>query len=82
LREVGRVVHQFSNEHGQQGFTLVFCLAESHLALHTWPERSYATLDVHLCGAEASLTQPCRELFHAVARFLQPNRIHTTELKR
>jgi len=26
-------------------------LAESHISVHTWPERSYAAFDVFMCGA-------------------------------
>ena len=26
-------------------------LAESHISIHTWPERSYAAIDAFMCGA-------------------------------
>lgn len=32
------------------GVTAVVLLAESHLAVHTWPERSEVTLDVYVCN--------------------------------
>lgn len=25
-------------------------LAESHMSIHTWPERSYISLDIYVCG--------------------------------
>ena len=25
-------------------------LAESHISIHTWPERDYAALDIFMCG--------------------------------
>ena len=28
----------------------VAVLAESHISIHTWPERGYAALDVFMCG--------------------------------
>ena len=33
------------------GITGVAILAESHISLHTWPERGYIALDIFLCGA-------------------------------
>jgi S-adenosylmethionine decarboxylase len=32
------------------GITGVAILAESHISLHTWPERDYIALDIFLCG--------------------------------
>jgi S-adenosylmethionine decarboxylase len=28
----------------------VLVLAESHVSIHTWPEKSYAALDIFVCG--------------------------------
>lgn len=33
-----------------QGFTCVFMLSESHLSIHTWPERGSAACDIFTCG--------------------------------
>jgi S-adenosylmethionine decarboxylase len=44
LSKVGEVYHDFEGG----GFTAVVCLAESHLSIHTWPERKYVTFDVFL----------------------------------
>lgn len=40
-------MHGFGNG---QGFTGVALLAESHITVHTWPERRYAAFDVFMCG--------------------------------
>lgn len=45
---VGEIFHQFS-PHGVSG---VVVIAESHLAIHTWPEYGYAAVDLFTCGAE------------------------------
>ncbi len=43
---VESVIHQF-NPHGLSG---VIVIAESHIAIHTWPEHNYAALDIFTCG--------------------------------
>lgn len=33
-----------------QGVTGVLLLQESHISIHTWPEREFAAVDVFMCG--------------------------------
>ena len=40
-------MHHFSPFDGVSGVVL---LAESHISIHTWPERSYAAVDIFMCG--------------------------------
>jgi S-adenosylmethionine decarboxylase len=40
--------HHFSPNSGVSG---VVVLAESHISIHTWPERGFAALDIFMCGA-------------------------------
>ncbi len=35
------------------GVSVIALIIESHIALHTWPNYRYATLDVYTCGEEA-----------------------------
>jgi spermidine synthase len=44
-------VHQFV-PHGVSGIAVI---AESHIALHTWPEREYVAADFFTCGAGADI---------------------------
>jgi S-adenosylmethionine decarboxylase len=39
--------HHFSPNGGVSG---VVVLAESHISIHTWPERSFAAVDIFMCG--------------------------------
>jgi S-adenosylmethionine decarboxylase len=41
-------LHEFTAGGGISG---VAVLAESHIAIHTWPERGYAAIDVFMCGS-------------------------------
>lgn len=41
-------LHAFTPNGGISG---VAVLAESHISIHTWPERGYAAVDVFMCGA-------------------------------
>lgn len=40
------VFHTF-NPHGTSG---VVVIQESHLAIHTWPEHGFASVDIYTCG--------------------------------
>ncbi len=40
-------LHHFNPNNGISG---VAVLAESHISIHSWPERRYAALDVFMCG--------------------------------
>ena len=40
--------HSFGEGHGVTG---VMLLAESHMSIHTWPEREFAAVDIFMCGA-------------------------------
>jgi S-adenosylmethionine decarboxylase proenzyme len=47
LSAVGELFHVFPPPGGVTGMVL---LAESHVAVHTWPERGAVTLDVYVCN--------------------------------
>lgn len=45
---LGLELHRFNESGGISG---VAVLAESHISIHTWPERGYAAVDIFMCGA-------------------------------
>jgi S-adenosylmethionine decarboxylase proenzyme len=47
LRPVGELFHRFPGPGGVTGAVL---LAESHLAVHTWPEHGTVTIDAFVCN--------------------------------
>jgi len=61
-------VHAFPSG-GVTGFAL---LAESHLAIHTWPEHAYAALDLFTCGSCDT-----HAAARAIARSLGAEQVHT-----
>lgn len=43
---INKTVHNFE----PQGVSVVFVLSESHLSIHSWPEKGYAAIDMYTCG--------------------------------
>ena len=71
---VGEVFHKFS----PQGVSGTVVIAESHLAIHTWPELGYCALDLYTCGDEVDPWQG----FHFLLRELQAEKYHAREIAR
>ena len=40
-------LHRFGKEQGISGVAI---LAESHISVHTWPERNFLAFDIFMCG--------------------------------
>ena len=71
---VDNVFHLF-NPHGVSG---VVVIAESHLAIHTWPEYGYAAVDLFTCGE----TVDPWKAFELLKEKLGSNHSTTMEIKR
>lgn len=76
---LGTFEHQF-DETG--GFTAVVCLAESHVAIHTWPELSSVTLDVYLCNFINDNTDKCQAIFDHTVQHFEPETVEVKKLLR
>lgn len=63
------------NQFDDSGFTGAVILAESHLAIHTWPETNGLTLDVYVCNYSADNSAKAQQLFDAVVDYFQPTEI-------
>lgn len=67
-------LHHFTPNDGISG---VAVLAESHISVHTWPERDFAAFDVFMCGdARPELAAD------VLARYFTPERVDVRELRR
>lgn len=71
---VDSVFHQF-NPYGISGAVII---AESHVAIHTWPEYRYAALDVFTCGTDIN---PHR-IADMVKNVLGAERMHVSRILR
>jgi S-adenosylmethionine decarboxylase len=67
-------LHVFEPNGGISG---VAVLAESHISVHTWPERGYAAFDVFMCGD----AQP-RKALDVLKHAFDPQRVVLGEHKR
>jgi len=75
---VGEVSHEFYNH----SFTSIFALAESHISVHTWPERFAVQLDVFLCNYMHDNTDKCERIFEALIDYFDPVEVDRTYVER
>ncbi|HZQ62870.1 MAG TPA: adenosylmethionine decarboxylase [Casimicrobiaceae bacterium] len=78
LTVVGERFHQFE----PQGVTGTVLLAESHLAIHTWPEHGFVTVDVYVCNYQSDNTAKAEVLFNALQDVLKPSRTRFHTIRR
>ena len=86
LRAVGELFHRFETlpAHAEEpaGITGVVLLAESHVAVHTWPELGAVTLDVYVCNFGADNSTRAHALLDALIEAFGPTRIERHALQR
>ena len=78
LTVVGERFFQFE----PQGVTGTVLLAESHLAIHTWPEAGFVTLDVYVCNYTTDNTGKAERVFNALEAALKPARTRFQAIRR
>ena len=64
-------LHHFSPGGGISG---VAVLAESHISVHTWPERGFAAFDIFMCGQARA-----EEAIAVLMRAFSPKSVQITE---
>ena len=79
LTAVGELFHRFDDGGGVTGVVL---LAESHLAVHTWPELGAVTLDVYVCNFGADNSARARRLLDALVAAFAPGAVERHSLWR
>lgn len=64
------------------GVTGTVLLAESHLAIHTWPETGSVTIDVYVCNFSDDNSGKARQLMEGVITAFAPKRVLRQHLMR
>ncbi len=64
------------------GITGVVLLAESHCAIHTWPEKKSVTLDVYVCNYGQDNTAKARQLSLLLIKGFSPGKVARHEVLR
>ena len=87
LQPVGELFHRFAPAPGAPadapvGITGVVLLAESHLAVHTWPEIGGVTLDVYVCNLGGDNSARAHALLEALLAAFAPGRVERHALER
>lgn len=92
LQAVGELFHRFTPlpahlaavDAGPSpaGITGVVLLAESHLAVHTWPEIDAVTLDVYVCNLGVDNSARAHALLDALLAAFAPTRVERHALLR
>ena len=68
LTTVAEQFHQFEGG----GVTGCVVLAESHLAIHTWPELESVTVDVYVCNYTQDNSHKARQVMDELLGIFQP----------
>jgi S-adenosylmethionine decarboxylase len=86
LRAVGELFHRFealpAQGNAPAGITGVVLLAESHLAVHTWPEIGAVTLDVYVCNIGADNSHRAHATLGTLIDAFAPGRVERHALHR
>ena len=74
----GTLLHSHVEQFPVHGVTGVAVIAESHVAVHTWPEYGYAAVDIFTCNLEADIQAG----IDALKRRLLPGSVQIFEVRR
>lgn len=82
LNLVAQAFHQFGNRHNLGGATGAVVLAESHLAVHTWPELRAVTLDLYVCNVSQDNRLRAKMAYNALLAAFCPQQVQCQQVKR
>jgi len=71
------VLNRFSHKFEPQGVTVVYALAESHLSVHSFPEKGCCAIDVYTCG-----NMSARKGIDTLIEYFKPIEVSFQEIQR
>lgn len=77
LTELGSYYHSFNI-----GLTGVIALAESHVAVHTWPKKKYVSISIYVCNYTKDNSKKAQNLFNDLTLIFKPIVIDKKEIIR
>jgi S-adenosylmethionine decarboxylase len=75
---IGQQLYEFPNK----SYTILVALAESHISIHTWPERLTVQLDVFLCNYMHENSKKCEDIYNDIVEYFDATEQNTTLIER
>lgn len=69
LTEIWNYYHTFWNNNE---ITCVIALAESHISIHTWPEKDYISLDIFVCNLWGDNSSKAKIIYNNFKKYFKP----------
>lgn len=82
LTVVAEAFHGFGTEEAPSGATGAVVLAESHLAVHTWPELAAVTVDIYVCNYSQDNRLAAESAFTRLREAFRPERCVRRDVER
>ena len=82
LAVVADTFYAFGTPAEPDGATGAVVLAESHLAIHTWPELGAVTLDLYVCNFSRDNRRAAETAFQLLEKAFRPGRTKRQDVQR
>ena len=79
LNELWNFFHTFKNKNE---ITWIIALEESHISIHTWPEKKYISLDIFVCNFWENNGLKAKKIYQELIDFFEPWEIEEKIIER
>jgi S-adenosylmethionine decarboxylase len=77
-RSGATIIQPFFHHFSPHGVSGVIVIAESHVAIHTWPEYGYCAVDIFTCGSQVDTDL----IYEHIRKEFQAQEVSVMEVKR